>query len=106
MAKPILDDDLWMLIEPMLPPPKPRRFRYPGRKPITNRQALTGTGGLEVAARAPDGLIEAVLDPRRPFHVGVQWHPEHTQDPRLGRGLFERLVAAAAGKRNQVPFPG
>ena len=42
MAKPILDDDLWMLIEPLLPPPKPRRFRYPGRKPITNRQALTG----------------------------------------------------------------
>jgi len=41
MAKPILDDDLRTLIEPMLPPPKPR-FRYPGRKPITNRQALTG----------------------------------------------------------------
>jgi transposase len=42
MATPILDDDVWALIEPMLPPPKPRRFRYPGRKPITNRQALTG----------------------------------------------------------------
>jgi len=42
MAKPILDDDLWTLIGPLLPPPKPRRFRYPGRKPITNRQALTG----------------------------------------------------------------
>lgn len=42
MAKPILDDDLWALIEPMLPKPKQRRFRYPGRKPITNRQALTG----------------------------------------------------------------
>ena len=27
IAKPILDDDLWTLIEPMLPPPKPRRFR-------------------------------------------------------------------------------
>ena len=42
MAKPILDENLWTLIEPMLPPPKPRRFRHPGRKPITNRQALTG----------------------------------------------------------------
>ena len=42
MAKPILDDDLWTLVEPLLPPPKPRRFRYPGRKPITHRQALTG----------------------------------------------------------------
>src|SRR5438105_8099132 len=42
MAKPILDDDLWNLIEPLLPAPKPRRFRHPGRKPITHRQALTG----------------------------------------------------------------
>ena len=42
MAKPILDDDLWALIEPLLPAPKRRRKRYPGRKPIANRQALTG----------------------------------------------------------------
>jgi transposase len=42
MAKPILDDELWERIEPLLPPPKPRRFRYPGRKPIENRAALTG----------------------------------------------------------------
>ena len=26
----------------MLPAPKPRRFRYPGRKPLGDRQALTG----------------------------------------------------------------
>lgn len=42
MAKPILDEHLWTMIEPMLPAPKPRRFRYPGRRPITNRQAFTG----------------------------------------------------------------
>jgi transposase len=42
MAKPILDDELWAIVEPLLPPPAPRRFRYPGRKPIGNRQALTG----------------------------------------------------------------
>ena len=42
MAKPILDDALWEIIEPLLPPPKPRRFRYPGRKPVENRAALTG----------------------------------------------------------------
>ena len=42
MARPILDDKLWKLIEPLLPPPKPRRFRYPGRKPVENRAALTG----------------------------------------------------------------
>ena len=42
MAKPILDESLWILIEPVLLPPKPRRKKYPGRKPISNRQALTG----------------------------------------------------------------
>ena len=42
MAKPILDDELWALIEPLLPPPKLRRHRYPGRKPLDNRAVLTG----------------------------------------------------------------
>ncbi|MFM0248482.1 IS5 family transposase [Paraburkholderia sediminicola] len=42
MARPILDDDLWALIEPLLPPPKPRRSRHPGRKPLDNRAVLTG----------------------------------------------------------------
>jgi transposase len=42
MAKPVLDDALWRFIEPLLPPPKPRRFRYPGRRPVGNREVLTG----------------------------------------------------------------
>jgi len=42
VAKPIVDDELWALIERLLPPPKERRKRYTGRKPISNRQALTG----------------------------------------------------------------
>ncbi len=42
MAKPLLDETLWEMIEPLLPQPKPRRKRFPGRKPISNRQALTG----------------------------------------------------------------
>jgi transposase len=42
MAKPILDEGLWELIGPLLPPAKPRRFRYPGRKPVDHRQVLTG----------------------------------------------------------------
>ena len=41
MAKPILDDKLWQIIEPFLPPPKKRRKRHPGRKPIDNRSALS-----------------------------------------------------------------
>src|SRR5882724_8346374 len=42
MAKPLLPDALWERIEPLLPPAPPRRYRFPGRKPLTHRQALTG----------------------------------------------------------------
>ena len=41
MAKQILNDELWQIIEPLIPKKK-RRFRYPGRKPISDRAALTG----------------------------------------------------------------
>ena len=41
MAKPILDDELWRIIEPLLPKRK-RRFRFPGRKPLDDRAVLTG----------------------------------------------------------------
>lgn len=42
MAKPLVDDELWDMIAPLLPPPKPRRLRFPGRKPMDNRKALCG----------------------------------------------------------------
>lgn len=42
MAKPLVSDELWELVEPLLPAPKPRRFRYPGRKPMDRRKVLTG----------------------------------------------------------------
>jgi transposase len=42
MAKPLVDDALWNVVAPLLPAPKPRRYKYPGRKPISDRAALTG----------------------------------------------------------------
>jgi transposase len=42
MAKPLVSDSLWAEIKPLLPAPKPRRLRYPGRKPHARRAALTG----------------------------------------------------------------
>lgn len=41
MAKPLLDDALWEIIEPVLPK-KPRRFMRPGRKRVPDRACLTG----------------------------------------------------------------
>jgi transposase len=42
MAQPLVSDDLWARVEPLLPPVKRRRHRYPGRKPLDQRTALTG----------------------------------------------------------------
>ena len=42
MAAPILPDESWDRVEPLLPPVPARRSRFPGRKPLTHRQALTG----------------------------------------------------------------
>jgi transposase len=41
MAKTLVDDRLWALIEPLIPV-KPRRTRNPGRKPTPDRACLTG----------------------------------------------------------------
>ncbi len=41
MAKPIVSDELWEIVEPLIPEVK-RRKRYPGRKRIADRKVLTG----------------------------------------------------------------
>ena len=42
MAQPLVSDALWARIEPLLPPPKARRRRFPGRMPLDRRKVLTG----------------------------------------------------------------
>ena len=64
--------------------------------------------GLRVAARAPDGVIEALEWTAGPgWAVGVQWHPERMPDDPFAAALFRRLVREAqdaAGKpKSRVP---
>jgi transposase len=42
MAQPLLDEALWQVIEPLLPAPRRRRKRHPGRKPLDNRTVVRG----------------------------------------------------------------
>ncbi len=63
-----------------------------------HRQALVEPGRFRVTAVSPDGVIEAIEDPDRPFRLGVQWHPERTDDPATGKAIFERLVRATGGR--------
>jgi putative glutamine amidotransferase len=52
--------------------------------------------GLMACAWAPDGVVEAIVDPEAPFTVGVQWHPERLQEDEPQRRLFRALARAAA----------
>lgn len=54
--------------------------------------------GLRVAARAPDGVVEALELPGHPFALAVQWHPEALPDAPESGALFGALVAAS-GRR-------
>lgn len=49
---------------------------------------------LQVTARAPDGLAEAVELEGHRFGLGVQWHPEWLQAHSEQRALFRAFVAA------------
>ena len=53
--------------------------------------------GLRKAALSPDGVVEALEDPERPFVIGVQWHPETLEHP-ASRLLFQAFAGAAASR--------
>lgn len=59
---------------------------------------------LVPVAHAPDGLVEAVEAPSRPFMIGVQWHPENLagDDPTM-LALFQSFIAAATGEVQPQP---
>ncbi len=41
MAQPLVSDELWKVVEPLIPKVT-RRFRHPGRKRIDDRKVLGG----------------------------------------------------------------
>jgi putative glutamine amidotransferase len=49
--------------------------------------------GVVIDARAPDGVIEGIEDPRQRFCIGVQWHPEYGLSDGDKR-LFAAFIAA------------
>jgi len=52
--------------------------------------------GLQICGRSPDGVIEALEAPDRPFLITVQWHPEElARLPWVGR-LFHGFVQACS----------
>jgi putative glutamine amidotransferase len=71
----------------------------------THHQSVQKPGrGLRVAARAPDGVIEAV-EGEFPGHfvMGVEWHPERIwPEEEISRRIFSELVRAASERRESL----
>lgn len=58
--------------------------------PTYHHQAVDRLGaGLTASAHAEDGTVEAVETDGPAWVLGVQWHPEMGEDPRVMRGLVE-----------------
>ena len=56
---------------------------------------------LKVTAHAPDGVVEGIEDPRHPFYVGVQWHPEDMKGEDSASSIFKAFVEAARRYQEQ-----
>jgi hypothetical protein len=57
MAQPLLEDELWARLEPLLPKPRRRARRRGGRPWVSDRAALTGI----------------LFTPQSPGHLQQQW---------------------------------
>jgi putative glutamine amidotransferase len=68
----------------------------------SHHQSILQPGrNLRIAARAPDGVIEAVeWTGDANWVMGVQWHPERmAEQDALAQSLFRSLVGAAAARK-------
>lgn len=72
----------------------------------SHHQAVSAVAdGLRVTAHAPDGVVEGLEDPKHPFYIGVQWHPEDMAGEGSAGMLFGAFVEAArkyAEQKQQV----
>lgn len=50
--------------------------------------------GVEIVARAADGVVEAIELPDHPWALGVQWHPEKMPAAPQQRAIFDAFIAA------------
>src|SRR6266540_5476807 len=98
----IVSDELWELLEPLLPV-KERRFRYPGRKRLPDREALQG-----ILFVLHTGISWTHLPAELGFGSGVTcWR---RLDEWQQAGVWERLSTRATCRRKRGlrdgPEPG
>lgn len=55
--------------------------------------------GFKVTGQSSDGIIESIENPKHPFMIAVQWHPEcMIKNDSNSRKLFKAFIKAAAKK--------
>lgn len=67
----------------------------------THHQAVNRVGkGLVATGFGPDGIVEALEDPKAPFLIGVQWHPEMlVESAPWNLAIYRGLIEAARARR-------
>ncbi|MFW5981823.1 MAG: gamma-glutamyl-gamma-aminobutyrate hydrolase family protein [Halanaerobiaceae bacterium] len=58
--------------------------------------------GFRIAAKADDGIIEAIEKSEDHFVVGIQWHPEIMLNSRDSILIFEEFVKRASERKNLI----
>jgi gamma-glutamyl-gamma-aminobutyrate hydrolase PuuD len=67
-----------------------------------HHQAVGKPGeAIRVVAKDEEGIVEAIEATDRPWMVGVQWHPERTQEDPATQRLFKSFIEAAEAYRRQ-----
>ena len=67
-----------------------------------HEQSIKDLGnGVQICAREPSNVVQAIEKSDEPFVIGVQWHPEYMPQSRQQQGLFRQLVSAAARNRQR-----
>ena len=97
-AKPwVVSDELWERIEPLLPKVE-RRFRYPGRKRLPDRQALQG-----ILFVLHTGIAWRHLPPELGFGGGLDLLPPFGRVAAGGSvGAAARALACRAARRRRA----
>jgi transposase len=90
----LISDELWRIIEPLLPPPKARRYDHPGRKPMEPRKVLTG-----IVFILKTGIPWEMMPQELGFGSGMSlWRYLHAwQEQGIWKKIHEVLLAKLRG---------
>jgi putative glutamine amidotransferase len=64
----------------------------------SHHQAVDSPGDLTITGYAEDGTVEVCEDPTSDFVLGVQWHPEFSNDEIVSENLFRAFVKACSNR--------